>query len=70
MTQDEHLVWCKQRALEYLARGEVQNAIASMMSDYNQHPDCKMNPILQSVGLLAAMHDDVHAARRFIEGFR
>ena len=30
-TREEHLQSCKQRALEYLNTGDVQNAIASMM---------------------------------------
>lgn len=32
-TRDEHLAWCKSRALEILAGGDEQGAIASMISD-------------------------------------
>ena len=39
MTRDEHLEWCKKRALEYLDEGDLQNAFASMGSDLSKHPD-------------------------------
>ncbi|MGH3813435.1 MAG: hypothetical protein ACRDUV_13435 [Pseudonocardiaceae bacterium] len=35
----EHLAWCKQRALEYVDQGDLQNAFASMASDLGKHPD-------------------------------
>lgn len=35
MDRAEHLAWAKARALEYVARGELANAIASMASDLN-----------------------------------
>lgn len=38
MTRAEHLTWCKQQALEYVDRGDVQGAFASMTSDLNKHP--------------------------------
>ena len=38
MTRKEHLEWCKARALEYLDRGDIQNAVTSMMSDLGKHP--------------------------------
>lgn len=39
MTRDEHLAWCKERALEYVDRGELSNAVASMLSDLRKHPE-------------------------------
>ena len=38
MTCDEHLAWCKLRALEYADAGELTNAVASIGSDMNKHP--------------------------------
>ena len=71
MTRAEHLGWCKKRALEYLDRGDVPNAVTSMMSDMDKHPDTKLAPgsILSRLGMLAAMSGDRAEARRFIEGF-
>jgi outer membrane protein assembly factor BamD (BamD/ComL family) len=70
MTRQEHLEWCKKRAHEYLARGDVTNAITSMMSDLSKHPetDCK-SPVLTMLGMQAAMNHDTAAAKRFIDGF-
>ena len=71
MTRDEHLAWAKGRAMEYLDRGKVADAIASMMSDLGKHEDfnsieAKMAPL----GLFYAMNNDYDGAKRFIEGFR
>jgi len=69
-TREAHLAWCKKRALEYLDRREVANAITSMMSDLSKHPetDCK-NPHLTMLGMMAVQQNDISGARRFIEGF-
>ena len=32
-SRDEHLAWCKSRALEILAKGDLGGAVASMISD-------------------------------------
>lgn len=70
-TRDEHTEWCKQRAREYLDKGDVANAVTSMLSDMGKHPDCalaaeKMGPI----GILYIMQHDLQGARSFVEGFR
>jgi hypothetical protein len=71
MTRDEHLEWSKRRAREYLERGDVTNAIASMGSDLMKHQElagisAKMMPL----GLFYAMHQDLEGARHWVEGFR
>jgi hypothetical protein len=71
MTRDEHLKWCKKRALEYLEAGDVHSAIASMMSDLKKHEELGgISDILTQLGLSYAMNQDHDGARRFIEGFR
>lgn len=35
----EHLEWCKQRALEYVNLGDLQQAFASFQSDMTKHPE-------------------------------
>jgi hypothetical protein len=70
-THDEHLAWCKQQANEYLARGAVIEAIASMLGDLNKHPELKgISEKMAPLGLLIAANRDEQAAMRFIEGFR
>jgi len=34
----EHLAWCKQRALEYVQRGDLTQAFTSLVSDLGKHP--------------------------------
>ncbi len=37
MEHEEHLAWCKNRALEYANNNDLSNAIASMVSDLRKH---------------------------------
>lgn len=70
MTRDEHMAWCKKRALEYLDAGDITNAVTSMMSDLSKHPEtAKVGEMMGSFGLLCAMQQDYAGARRFIVGF-
>lgn len=39
MNRDEHVAWCKTRALAYVDAGDLNNAFASMCSDLRKHPD-------------------------------
>ncbi len=66
----EHLDWCKQRALEYLDRGDLGSAVASMTSDMGKHPEGRVNVHLAALGLMYVRDGDVAGARRWIEGFR
>lgn len=68
MTREEHLASCKRRALEYLDRGELTNAVASMVSDMRDIET--VSPALMVVGAMAANNRDVAAVRRWIEGFK
>lgn len=70
MTRDEHLAWAKKRALEYLDKGDIANAITSMGSDLEKHPELKPNIHLLMVGMLFIRDSDFAGARRWIEGFR
>ena len=72
ISREEHLAWCKRRALEYIDDGDLANAVASMASDLTKHPDTAAadNPFLMMVGLQAVMAGDVIGVRRWIEGFR
>jgi len=72
MTRDEHLMWCKNRARDYLARGDVVNAITSMLSDLSKHPDTEtVGKSMGPMGLVCMMDkENIEGARRFIDGFR
>jgi hypothetical protein len=70
MTRTEHLQWCKDRAHEYLNRGDITNGVSSMLSDMEKHDGTKgVNPMLEMMGLMAVQTNDLEAARRFVTGF-
>lgn len=68
--REEHLAWCKQRALQYLDQHDIQNAICSMMSDMKEHPETPVNQGIAMLGIMIAAQQDEIEARRWIEGFR
>jgi len=39
MTREEHLTWAKTRALAYAADNDLDNAMASMLSDLEKHEE-------------------------------
>jgi hypothetical protein len=71
MTRAEHIRWCKERAREYLNAGDLQQAIASMMSDLGKHEDTA-NLASLPLGLFELMKPGgptVQGTRAYIEGF-
>lgn len=39
MSGPEHLAWAKQRAIEFLDRGDIKNALTSLASDLTKSPE-------------------------------
>jgi hypothetical protein len=72
MTRDEHLTWCKQRALEYVDRGDLLGAVTSMGSDLVKHEDWHDKPVTNDliyIGLVFEVPKGAAAVRRWIEGW-
>jgi hypothetical protein len=72
VTRNEHLAWCKSRALEYVDADDLAYAVASMASDLKKHPDTD-NPALNGlvmIGMMYVTDGDKTAVQRWIEGFR
>jgi len=65
-TRDEHIAWCKKRALEYVERNELTNAAASMASDLQNHPETRNHPAAM---LLVLSTGSKESLRKCIEGF-
>lgn len=71
MTRDEHVEWCKKRALEYLPHDPL-SAMTSMMSDMEKHEDTKNhagNKIAVQFMLIGKL-STADEVRKFIEGYR
>ena len=74
MNRVEHLQWCKDRAMEYVKTGDLVQAVTSMMSDLNKHPETASpgGSALAMIGLMAAKQaesGDRAAVVRYITGF-
>lgn len=67
----EHLEWCKKRAIEYLDKHDVANAVTSMLSDLSKHPETEKSAkgACAMLGISTIQQGDLHGARRFIDGF-
>ena len=71
MTREEHLDWCKERALEYVERGDLTGAFTSIIKDLKEHEETKnhdgikLGAELKESGYLTTTGE----MRMFIEGF-
>jgi hypothetical protein len=66
-----HLEWCKERAREYLAIGDTDNAWASMVSDLGKHPQTQGHSAI-AFGMILKIGggmNSIEETRSFIEGF-
>ena len=71
MNRNEHVQWCKDRALKYVDKGDLTSAFASMGSDLKKHPDTK-NHAGVSLGLTLMISGKLSTQdemREFINGF-
>jgi hypothetical protein len=65
------MAWCKQRALEYVDKGDVSQAWASMVSDLRKHPETEGHAAID-LGTMMLFSGNLKTAtqmRDFIEGF-
>ena len=71
MTRDEHMKWCKERALKYCDIDDTQQAYASMASDLSKHPETDGHiGIMLGMGmLLSGSLSTPDEMRKFINGF-
>jgi len=72
-TRQEHLAWCKQRALAYLDQSppDLKEGFASMSSDLEKHPETQghIGNVMGVMMLLNGQLNTVEAMRDFIEGY-
>jgi hypothetical protein len=64
----EHVRWCKLRAREFLAAGDAQQAVMSMVSDLGKHEEAK-TLIRDMEAIILFSTRDLTEARMFVEGF-
>jgi len=66
--RSKHLQFCKSRALEYVEYGDLEQAVASMISDLRKHSSLECDPCLSLLGMMQ-IERGASAVRRWIEGF-
>lgn len=69
-TREEHLAWCKKRALEYLDHGDIQGAFSSFASDMGKHPETKIPAELATIGMGMATASQRDMLGSWIKGFQ
>jgi len=71
MTRNEHVTWCKERALALVDDGDLEQAFTSMFSDLGKHPETQGHTGMQlGSRLLVGGHLNTEAKmREFIKGF-
>lgn len=75
MTREEHLQWAKDRAIEYVDRGDMVNALASFASDCRKHEDTALivtgagGMLLATEGSRCVSTNDREGMRRLILGY-
>ena len=71
MTRQEHLEWCKQRALEYAEANDLTNAFASFQSDMSKHTETSDHLALEmgTMLLLGSHLSTPHQMKDWINGF-
>ena len=70
MPRDKYVERCKQRALDYLDRGDLRNAVDSLVSNMNARPDCELPSYLATLGASLLTANDAPGWRTLIEGLR
>lgn len=70
VTREDHMEWVKERALQYVDDGDVQNAFASLVSDLNKHSET-VNHGATNLGMMLMLGGHLSTPeqmREFIEG--
>jgi hypothetical protein len=68
--RDKYVARCKERALDYLDRADLKNAVASIIADMDARIDCKLPHHLTAVVVSLLMADDAIGVRGLIEDLR
>lgn len=70
-SREEHMDWCKRRALEYVDAGNLMEAYSSMASDLGKHPETAGHSAIQlgTMLLVGGQLNTSKTMRDFIEGF-
>ena len=57
--RDKYVERCKQRAFDYLDRGDLKSAVSSFVNNMDARPDCELPHHLAELGVVLWMSKDV-----------
>ena len=71
MDRQEHLEWCKKRALEFVDMGDLTQAFGSLLSDLRKHPETEDHPAMKlgAQMMFGGLLGTAEEMRDFINGF-
>ena len=67
MPRDKYVERCKQRALDYLDRGDIEKAVTSIITTMDARTDCKIPHYLITLGGSLLLANDALGLRLLIE---
>jgi hypothetical protein len=70
ISRKAYLATCKAEAMTYVERGELAEAVASMISDLSKRRDTKPHLALIQLAMMYLADMDKGGIKRWIEGFR
>jgi len=65
-SREEHLKWCKERALKYVDEGDLGQAFGSFQNDMRKHKDT-YDHIALNLGTMLLMSNNLQTARQMRE---
>jgi hypothetical protein len=65
--RDKYVERCKQRAFDYLNRGDLKGAVSSFVNNMDARPDCELPQHLAELGVVLWMSKDVQGWKALIE---
>lgn len=72
MDRDQYVMWCKERAMAYVERGQYANAVASMLSDLGKNKETESSSVgaLAKMGMFILMQSPTkESVTKYIQGF-
>ncbi len=71
VTRQEHLEWCKKRAMEAMTDGNMAAGWASFLQDMDQHPETKNHVFLEtgSIMVFGGQISTLEEMKKHINGF-
>jgi len=70
MPRDKYVARCKERAFDYINRGDLKAGVATFVRDMSARPDCELPHHLAALGVLLLMGNDALGWRTLIKELR